>query len=590
MKRLIPTFLFIGSVLCILCVGFYPHWCWLLYPAFLAQFIALFIYTYDVLKVKKQAVIKAYYKLDSALYRYFGRFMLTKIISFFVALIGTLSLFLTLIFPNGSEILILCLLVPCNIYALKVAYIICRANLSADFAPTLAKKYTAFFCAILSSIGVIFLSENVSATDNDIQAHYNFLMQTYNISQMPCKIWQEFFGFILLKKALLDVLYANVNDIYMQIALNILFAFGHFASFVSFGLLCIGGISLKQDSQNQSTFTESKSFRHFFAMLFFLIFLYIAFNISTHLQPLAKNKAIPALLSTYLMQKNKQYIQFSMHGIQTFINVNDLPSLRDAIQKNLDNFQMQLNADIEQCINEYLSQSDIIIDKYSQWYFSVSGEYTRLFYAALGKSENIAEAQLISLLKIHTPYDLQEQLNIIYDKHIEMLKKRLEQSFGFFIREKKPNESYVAQVLSFEDFSSNVDVLSPRANDGVAMLLGASAMGVMILKASSKTIAKTGAKVIGKSVAKKSLSGAVGSGGSILCGSFAPLCAIGFFVASDYAINNIDKSINQDSFKEAMREGFTSWKFQLKNRLISYNSQLAEQILENLDNSIKLDK
>ena len=170
----------------------------------------------------------------------------------------------------------------------------------------------------------------------------------------------------------------------------------------------------------------------------------------------------------------------------------------------------------------------------------------------------------------------------MYDAEFDKLKKRLEQDFSFFTINKKPSNAFISHSLSFDDFTQNLNVLNPRATDGIAALLGASVVGAMIIKTSSKAMAKTGAKLVGKSVAKKGLSGAAGAGGSLVCGPFAPLCAIGFFVAADVGINSVDEALNQEAFKNQMREGFTQWEIQLKNSLVSYNSQLSKQIYENL--------
>lgn len=603
-KQFFPLFFFLCALLCILCVGFYPRLSFLLYVAFILQTFALFIYTYDILKIKKQATIKAYYKLNSFLHRYFGHFLLVKILSLCAALIGSISLFFMLIFPSGSEILIFCLLVPCSIYGFKIIFIICKANLSPDFAPALAKKYTAFVGAGIAVLLEVILSGIAPSVleGSDVQAHYHTLMESYGIAQMHSRFWQEVFGFMLLKKSLLDILYVSVADSYLHFALILLFACGHFAAFVSFTLLCIGSISpikrLKIQGDNRQgqnlevlgqpqthssqNIAQSRSFRQFFAMVFFLIFVYIAFNISIHLQPLAKHQKLPPLLSERILKDNEQYIQISLQGAQSFIHTNDLPSLQHKLEQNLASFESSLNADIDKTLDEYLAQKEQIINKYSQWYFSVSGEYTRLFYAALGKGEDIAQEQFISLLKTYTPYDLQERLNSLYDKHLLQLKARLEQSFGLFLTHKKPQNARISSIFSLEDINTQLDLLSPRATDGMAALLGASMVGVMILKASGKALAKSSVKIVGKSVAKKSLSSAVGVSGSLLCGAFAPLCAIGFFVASDYAINSVDEVLNEDEFKQEMRKGFDLWELQLKNSLMSYNNELSKQILEKL--------
>ncbi len=642
--------------------------------------------TYEVLRVKKQATIKAYYKQDSLLFKYFGRFLFVKVMSAVFACVGSVALFFMLLFPSGSDIFIFCVLVPCSIYAFKVAKIICKANISLEFASILAKKYTAFFCAFSDififcvlvpcsiyafKVAKIICKANISLEFASILAkkytaffcafcacvgefvlngfmphevkiaklheHYQYLLESYHISQMSCQWWQELFGFILLKKAVVDMLYFSNHSLHT--ILSVLFAFGYFSSFVSFSLLVLSGYSTKQNVEshtdlskdsNPKAFHTSKAFRQFFAVVFFLIFLYLALYLSSLLQPLAKvSKPMPEILATQFLAQNQQYIEVSIQGVQSFVDTKDVVHLQSKIKSTLKNFETNLNDATQASLEDYLAKkeviideyakwyfsvygeytrlfyaaigkgediaqeqfvfllkaytpNDVIIDEYAKWYFSVYGEYTRLFYAAIGKGEDIAQEQFVFLLKAYTPNDLQERLNRVYDEQFENLKKRLEQDFSFFTISKKPSQAFITHSLSFDDFTRNLNVLNPRATDGVAALLGASVVGAMILKSSSKAFGKAGAKLVGKSVAKKGVSGAVGAGGSLVCGPFAPLCAIGFFVATDVVINSVDEALNQEEFKNQMRKGFDMWEIQLKNSLVGYNSQLSKQIYENL--------
>lgn len=596
MKRILSLSFFILSLICIVSVGYSPQYCILLYPAFCMLFIALFIQTYEVLRVKKQATIKAYYKQDSWLSRHFGRFLFVKIISGIFACMGSVSLFFMLLFPSGGDIFIFCVLVPCSIYAFKVAKIICKANINLDFAYILAKKYSALFCAVCACVGEFilegFASQQIHITS--FQGHYEMLLESFHIAQMPCQWWRELFGFIVLKKAIVDMIYFS-NDS-LRIVLNVLFAFGYFSSFVSFSLLVLSGYSTKLESKNNPESHQdskiqtynSRAFKQFFAVVFFLIFVCLAFYVSSLLQPLAKSSKFaaeilaPEILATQFLAQNQQYIEVSIQGVQSFVNTKDIADLQHKIESTLKDFETNLNHATQASLEEYLAKKEIIIDEYSKWYFSVYGEYTRLFYAAIGRGEDIAQEQFVFLLKAYTPNDLQERLNRVYDAEFDKLKKRLEQDFSFFTINKKPSNAFISHSLSFDDFTQNLNVLNPRATDGIAALLGASVVGAMILKTSSKAMAKTGAKLVGKSVAKKGLSGAAGAGGSLVCGPFAPLCAIGFFVAADVGINSVDEALNQEAFKNQMREGFTQWEIQLKNSLVSYNSQLSKQIYENL--------
>lgn len=584
MKEILSLSFFAISLVCVLLVGFYPQYCVLLFPSFFMQYIALFLQTYEVLRVRKQAVIKAYFREDSLLSKYFGRFLFVKIVSAVVALIGSVSLFFTLLFPAASDIFLLCVLVPCSIYAFKVFCLICRANISPDFATIVAKKYTALFCAFCACMAQFMLHGFTPLSVSNLQEYYQSLVEMYRISEIPCAWWQEFFGFVLLKKAIVDMLYSQNSS--LRLLFTTLFVFGYFTSFMSFSLLCLSSYSpleSRADSKVQEEGRGHRALGRFFQMIFFLIFVYVAFYLSAYMQPLARSsKPLPDILASQILTQNHQYIEVSVRGVQGFVDTRDLPSLQAKLQATLSDFDKELNHATQASINEYLAKKEVIIDEYSQWYFSVYGEYTRLFYAALGRGEEIAQEQFIFLLKTYTPNDLQEQLYRVYDTHLQRLKIDLERDFSFFTIDIKPHNAPITHAISFDDINQKLDVLSPRASDGVAALLGASVVGAMILKASGKALAKTSAKLVGKSVVKKGASSAVGAGGSLVCGAFAPLCAIGFFVASDVAINRVDEELNQESFKAQMREGFERWEIQLKNSLIDYNTQLSSQIYENL--------
>lgn len=584
---------FIVAILLILVVGFFPHWCIFLFVALALLFISLYTQTYQIIKIRKQATIKAYYKENSFLYHYFGRFTLSKLIAIVVALCGSASLFFMLMFPSGSDILIMCLLVPINIYSYYIIRKLCIANLNIDFAPFLAKKYTAAFCALCACIASICLATQIPTLE--LKTHYEQLVQQSNIMQMTCIFWKEVFGFVLLKKAILDVLHSSIGDRYLTFALDLLYALGNFACFVSFSLLCLSGVKtsilhLKSKESQENMPNSSKipflkifTMPSFFGTLFFLIFLYIAFNISIHLQPLAKSTLKPhALISSQLVNKGAQYIEVSVQGIHSFIDTKDLPALQTKIKNHLSNFQNELDNISNESIDAYLAKKEMIIDAYSRWYFSIYGEYTRLFYSALGKGEEYAQEQFIFLLKTYTPYDLQEHLDGLYDTHLQDLKKKMQQTFELFSYQKTKEGSKITQNTDLDVFNQSLDLLSPRATDGISALLSISVGGVMILKASGKAIAKSSGKLLGKTALKKGTSTAMGTGGALLCGAFAPLCAIGFFVATDVVINSVDEALNEDTFKAKMREGFDLWEIQLKNSLKQYNAELSSQILKSV--------
>lgn len=570
----------ISSVLSFVVVGFYPSLCTFLYPACGGIFISLWFYNYEILKSKKQATIKAYIKPYSFLYRYFSHFLFTKILSFFVALFGGLSLIFTLLFPSRIDVFLFCLLIPFSIYSLRVIFFLLNSNISEDFAPILARKYTAVFsalCACTASLCYEIFFPHTLNIKVDVLSHYNFLLEAWDIQDMKCILWQNIFSFILLKKAIFDVFYAGIEHELLRNGLRLCMFGANFICFFSFSLLCVGFFPLKRMDENKT----KRAFYAFFATLFFLIFTSIALVLSSHLQALVKTNP-DDFISTRFLKEQHDVINMSIQGTQNLINISDIPHIQEKFASHINGFENTLNEVSTKQIDEYLAKKEEIIDAFSKWYFSIYGEYTRLFYAAIGKGEDLAREQFVFLLKSHTPYDLQEHLKNLYDENLRDLHARLAQSVNLYSVTKNKNVA-IKEELNFDYFFNSLDMLNPRTSDKISSTLGLSIIGALVLKSSGKIVAKgvgkSSAKLIAKGAVKKGASATVASS-SVFCGAFAPLCAIGLYVASDYAINSVDEALNEEEFKQAMREGINTWEIQLKHSLISYNCHLSNQVRE----------
>lgn len=576
---------FILAIFILLLVGFYPSLCNALYIAFLLLFITLYAEIFSILKINKLAKIKAYYKNNSLLEKYFSGFVVARLFSVFIALCGSFALFFMLLFPSGSDIFLLCILVPIIIYLYRIINSFVASNVAVEFAYILAKKYSVLVCAVIACIAAFALTSYPQI--DDLQIHFNNLKIRSNVDMLDSRIWQNLFEFFLFKKAVLDFFVSSIDDKYLYTAVMLMYAIGNFSAFASFCLLVLSykNAESKADSSDSKTL-NSVAFRRFFAMLFFLIFLYIAFNISIYLQPLAKSHAsVNSLISPSILQTSQHYIQISLEGSQRVIKSTELDSLIERINKKSDEFKNILDEASLDIIEQYFLQKDRIIDEYSKWYFSVYGEYARLFYSSLGKAEEYAQEEFIKLLKIHSPYSLEEKLESMYARQFDSFKKQINNDFMLF--SSVADNKQISQQINIDSMHSKLDLLSPRASDGVAAIFTLSTAGVMILKASGKSIAKTTGKIIGKSVAKKGSSALSGIGSSLMCGYFAPLCAIGVFVASDFAINSIDEALNEKEFKQKMHDGFNEFESKLKNSLQDYNTQLIADIKLSILNSLK---
>lgn len=504
---------------------------------------------------------------------------MAKILSVCFGFFGSFCLVFIFLVPSQGELILYALLLPLSWYVFRICKNICLDNLNSAFAPILAKKYTAILCAFCACLAGIYLTQP-TATHATLNEQYESLLALSNAESLSCgwlvcEYLKEIVGFVLLKKAILDLMFAQAQGTLMQSIFACVYAFGHFGAFMSFSLLSLGGVRL--DSQKCSIgFLPS-----------FLCLLSFSFIMSfgTYLPPHS------TLLSSKFATQNTAYIELYLQGMEVFIDVRDVDSINWRLQKQLDEFRSELDRAVFESIDRYFAHKDSIIEGYSQWYFSVYGEYTRLLYSAFGEGEQVAQDQFLALLEAYAPFDLQAELNGLYNAHIERLKNKIQQKLKLFSTQNIPSDARIESRFGFDDFAHKLDLLTPHKSDGISAILSASIIGGLILKNSGKILnrgfgkslekgAQKGVgRLVGKSVAKRGVSSAVGASGSVLCGAFAPLCAIGVFVASDFAINKIDQTLNEEAFKARMKVGIEEWELQLKNSLASYNSQLSEEIL-----------
>lgn len=509
---------------------------------------------------------------------------MAKVLSICLGLFGSICLVFMLLLPSQGELMLCAFLLPLSLYIFRLIKNICLANLNAEFAPILAKKYTAIVCAFCACLAGIYLVQPVVA-HSTLKEQYDYLLTLSNVeslacASLPCKWLKEALGFMLLKKAVLDLMFVQAEGTLMYSVFVCLYAFGHLSAFTTFSLLCQSSVRLD---------SEKLSIGFMPSLLCLLVFSFI-FSFSSYFQtPSTQN----ILLSSKFLTQNTRYIELYLEGIKVFIDVRDLDSISQRLAKQIDELKMELDGAVVDSVEKYFAHKDFIVEGYSQWYFSVYGEYTRLLYSAFGKGEQIAQEQFIELLKAYTPFDLQSTLDSLYDEHLEHFKNRIQQSLKLFSTQIIPSESSIESHFIFDDFAHKLDLLAPRQTDGVSAILGASVVGGLIAKSSGKFLSKgmqikglegwaqkSAGQLVGKNVAKRGMSSVIGTSGSAICGAFAPLCAIGVFALSDYALNKIDQVMNEEEFKSMMKAGIKEWELQLKNSLTSYNSQLSEEIFQ----------
>ena len=204
-------------------------------------------------------------------------------------------------------------------------------------------------------------------------------------------------------------------------------------------------------------------------------------------------------------------------------------------------------ADINQQVDIAFAPAYNNIEAFADTHYSVSGEYTELFFAATGKLEEKIQEILFE--------GLQERLGIAWNQVSTKFMEELASNF------KAGTEHQSAMSLVLDDMLSRFEA-SDLAVKSI-MATGGGAVGVMMTKTISAAIAKklfavTAAKTAGKTTAKfaGTASGA-GTGGVI--GSFIPgagtaaggiIGGIAGWFLIDKVVIEVDEHFNRDDFEK----------------------------------------
>lgn len=336
---------------------------------------------------------------------------------------------------------------------------------------------------------------------------------------------------------------------------------------------------------------KEKAIKYFWRTLILFIFIYVFVSLIAIFKtdfnsenPLQEKKTLKEAITLIFIKESS-----------TIIKENLLKN-KEAISQNLKYEEDKIIATVNKEIDEVFAETiNFNIDKFLDFHYSIIGSYTELGTMAFSDYDKFVSQMLLGddfANKIN-----QSRLNIERDYQIS-LKNHLD--FIESVSTVGVDLELNSKVLSRIKEDINTNLLQQEIKLGVTTLaISAKIASVVTAKIAAKSALKTSAKA-GSKVASIGSGAAFGASTGVLCGPGAIICTplgailgvVGFWIATDFAINKSDEHFSREDLKKEIEDSINLTKNELKNDYISVlNSKIEEistLILENYEkNNIK---
>jgi hypothetical protein len=244
---------------------------------------------------------------------------------------------------------------------------------------------------------------------------------------------------------------------------------------------------------------------------------------------------------------------------------------------------------IDEKIDNLYSPLYARIYDFSDFHYSISGEYSELFPVVFGEVDNILQEKIFKPVNFNNNFET--TLSEIQNSSLDIISRQFKDIKKEF--ETKSNISNEELEFLFHEMLNitKEDMLnrfSNNTNNLVRMgsIAGAGVIGAVIAKTLSKKIAaklsiKFGAKAIGASAGA-----AAGASGGLFCGPAAILCSpiggivggvVGWF-AADKIIVELDQVMNEKEFKQELKKLIDTQKSKTKKDLFEVYVKSLEKL------------
>jgi len=330
-------------------------------------------------------------------------------------------------------------------------------------------------------------------------------------------------------------------------------------------------------------------------------------------QELEQSEALPPQL--------REVIRVTLSGGESlYIDSAALPQIRDEsaawLAGRREQAEVQLNLLLKQGSGAIFSAAEDEIPQFADWYYSLSGEYTRLFHAAVGDLPDYLAGQIQAL--IFGPADTVAAIDALEQKMDGELAAGLQGAAGDFqallgrLLSEHRVEEQQAQLQVDGEWTPTAGLgegLTPLltlsstdiARQGAATSAGAAASAAAFKKLGASSVAKSTTLIAGKQSAgmlaalasKFGLKAAVKGGGSLAgagagAGAGAALCAgsvvgapaapgcalvggavtgIATWLLVDTAVLEADELLNREQLEQQLREALAAQRQELDQGL-----------------------
>ena len=333
----------------------------------------------------------------------------------------------------------------------------------------------------------------------------------------------------------------------------------------------------------------SRYWKYFWGTIIIFAIVYIIANITVEKKFSKLNRVDrEARLSIIINQFQSKYPQF----IKITKELNII---------SIEKIQEKINISIDKAFEPLYPQ----IENFSEFHFSITGEYTELFTALFGEIDNILKEQLFE--PVNFDELLNNELENINNETLKIIKIEFKEMKNTMQNDMNLEDEEITFLLeeileiSQEDMKYRMKDYTNNAFKGMGLGIG-TGTGIMITKVISKQIATTISKKIatkaaikgGTKIASVAAGAALGATEGLLCGPAAWLCSpagaivggtIGWF-ASDKIVIEIDEYYHKEDFQQEIQNLIDTQKQATKNTLIKIYTNSMNQITSENQNSL----
>lgn len=257
-----------------------------------------------------------------------------------------------------------------------------------------------------------------------------------------------------------------------------------------------------------------------------------------------------------------------------------------------------INEEIDRVFEPVYNQ----ISKFSDFHYSLSGEYTEIATALAGRISESVKNYLFDSIGFDNK--LEVGVNNIIQKSNDVFSKAIDTTHNDIEKELNLNSKEFS-LLSKSFMEISIDDMQKRFSNyivdgirtgGIVTGAGAGVAGALIAK---KVGAKVAAKIAIKIAAKLGIKVAGGAGtaatGTYIGSFFGPIgTAIGGIVGgvagwviTDKIIVEIDQYINEEDFKDDLRQLISQQKQEMKDTFINLYGNFLNSTTDNMKNDIR---